>query len=218
MSKIDLSNISSAELEELLKKKKDQEHKAALEKRNAYEGIKEDLLKRVEKRIMNTSTNVLELFDFIVRETSAFYEVMKEYGQLRKGDRQMSYHINNDHFRIDVKTNKVKKFDERADIAAARLIEFLQGWIKSSDKGVDDPLYQLAMILLERNRQGDLDYKSISKLQDMKNKFNNEEYNDIMRLFEESNVVEGTATYFYFSHRTDLGVWKRIEISFNEMY
>ncbi len=217
MSEIDLTKVSSEQLEKLLKEKKEQERQEAITRREAYEGIRADVMLQIEQKVRAVSEDVKNLFDFVVDETSAFYDVMKEYGQLRRGDAQMSFLIPSENFRIEVKTNKVKKFDERADIAAARLIEFLQAYIASSEKGSDDPMYQLGMTLLERNRYGDLDYKSISKLYDLEQKFNSEEYSDIMQLFRESNIVEGTATNFYFWERTSLGVWRKIEPSFNRM-
>ena len=67
---------------------------------------------------------------------------------------------------------------------------------------------------LERNKTGDLDYKSISKLYELEDKFD-EEYAEIMRLFKEANVVQTTATNYYFSKRNaENGVWTRIEPSF----
>jgi len=211
-----LTNLSSEQLEELLKQKKEKERRTALIRKEAYEGIRAELLQRIEQKVRAVSGDVKGLFDFIVNETGAFYEVMKEYGQLRKID-QMSFLIPSESFRIEVKTNKVKKFDERADIAASRLIEFLQDWIKQSNKGSDDPMYQLAMMLLERNKYGDLDYKSISKLYELEQKFGSEEYSEIMQLFRESNIVEGTETNFYFWEKTPLGVWRKIEPSFNRL-
>ena len=134
MSDIDLTKISSEELEELLKQKKEQERQTVITRREAYESIRAELLHRVEQKVRAVAGDVKDLFDFIVDETSTFYEIMKEYGQLRRGDAQMSFLIPSEKFRIEVKTNKVKKFDERADIAASRLIEFLQSYIKSSAK------------------------------------------------------------------------------------
>jgi len=214
--KLDLSKLSFEQLEDLLREKKEQERTQALQKRVAYESIRAELLCKVEQRVRAVAQEVKGLFDFIVGETGAFYDVMKEYGQLRKAD-QMSFLIPSENFRIEVKTNKVKKFDERADVAASRLIEFLQDWIKQSDKGSDDPMYQLAMTLLERNKYGDLDYKSISKLYELEQQFNSSEYSDIMQLFRESNIVEGTATNFYFWEKSGLGVWRKIEPSFNRL-
>ena len=216
MDKLDLSKLSSEQLEELLKKKKEEERQTALVRRDAYEGIRAELLQKIEQKVRAVAGDVRDLFDFVVNETSAFYEVMKEYGQLRRSE-QMSYLVSSDKFRIEVKANKVKKFDERADIAASRLIEFLQDWIKQSNKGSDDPMYQLAMMLLERNKYGDLDYKSISKLYELEQQFGSTEYSEIMQLFRESNVVEGTETNFYFWEKSNLGVWRKIEPSFNRL-
>ncbi len=216
ISQLNLSEISSSELERLLEEKRKQENTERLKRREAYESIKDDVVKRIQGRVIKATEIVKELFDFVSEETSAFYDVMAEYGQLRY-DSQMSFTISSGNFKVVRKTNKVKRFDERADIAAIRLIEFLQEWIKNSSKGVDDPMYQLAMTLLERNKNGDLDYKSVSKLYDLEDQFNHPEYSEIMRLFKESNIVEGTAVNFYFFERTQMGVWRKVEPSFNRL-
>lgn len=100
-------------------------------------------------------------------------------------------------------------------MAAIRLIDFLNDWMRKREKGADDAMYQLAMTLLERNKMGELDYKSINKLYEMEEKFNNPEYSAIMQLFKESNVVNGTAINYYFYRKSDRGVWLKVEPSFN---
>lgn len=213
---MDIKNLTDEQKAELLAELQADKKKSAEQKRNAYEGIRKDVVNRIMGRVETTGEDVKDLFDFVTRETSAFYDIMNEYGQLNR-DGQMNYKITEGNYRIEVKTNKVKKFDERAEIAERRLIEFLKDWIKNSDKGTDDPMYQLAMSFISRNRQGDLDYKSISKLYAMESNFNAPEYSDIMQLFKESHCVEGTATNFYFYKRDELGVWRKIEISFNRL-
>jgi hypothetical protein len=217
MDEKEFKGMSYAELLELAKKKKEEERDAALIRRDAYEGIRAGVNYNIEQKVLKAVGEVKELFDFVMGETSAFYNVMKEYGQLRNGDAQTSFVIPGETFKIEVKSNKVKKFDERADVAAQRLIEFLQGYIKQSEKGSDDPMYQLAMMLLGRNKYGDLDYKSISKLYELEGRFNDDEYTSIMNLFRESNVTEGTATNFYFWKKNNRGVWLKLEPSFNRL-
>lgn len=213
---IDLTKVSAEELEQLLAKKKQQETEAKLKRREAYESIRAEVVQKIETKVRAVASDVLGLFVFVTEETEAFRELMAEYGQLiRPG--QLSYTLQEGNFKIEVKTNKVKKFDERADVAAARLIEFLQAWIDRSEKGTNDPMYQLGMTLLERNKYGDLDYKSISKLYDLEDRFNDPAYSAIMALFKESNIVEATATNFYFWEKSDLGVWRKIEPSFNRL-
>jgi len=212
----DLSKLTSKELEELLAKKKQEEHIAAMTRREAYEGIRAELVYKIERKVRETVENVVALHQFCVDELGAFRNVLSEYGQLRNQD-QMNFKIQDGKFCIEVKACKVKRFDERADAAATRLIEFLQSWIKGKEDGAENPMYQLAMTLLERNKYGDLDYKSISKLYDLEERFNDPEYSAIMALFKESHLVEGTSTNFYFYEKTELGVWKKLEPSFNRL-
>ena len=213
---MDLSKLTSKELKELLKQKKEEERRLSLQNRDAYEAIRAELVQRFEQKTALLSEEVAAFHAFCVDELTAFRQTLADYGQLRR-EGQMSFTIQEGDFKIEVKSNKVKRFDERADAAAARLIDFLQRWIEGKDDGADNPMYQLAMTLLERNKNGDLDYKSISKLYDLEGRFDDEEYSAIMSLFKESHLVEGTATNFYFYKRDELGVWRRKEISFNRM-
>ena len=96
-------------------------------------------------------------------------------------------------------------------------MDYLNAWIgKKGDDG-RNPMYKLAMSLLQRNEAGDLDYKSISRLYELEDDFNDPEYSEIMQLFRESNVVEGTVIRFYFEEKDGNNQWKRIEPSFNKM-
>jgi hypothetical protein len=213
---IDLSQVSSADLEALLLQKKKEERDNKLNRRAAYEGIRADVVLHIEQKVRQVTSDVMGLFAFVSQETEAFRAIMGEYGALRS-DNQMSYTLQEENFKIEVKTNKVKKFDERADVAASRLIEFLRAWIANKEKGTEDPMYQLAMTLIERNKYGDLDYKSISKLYDLEESFNSPDYSAIMALFRESHLVESTATNFYFWQKNNLGVWTKLEPSFNRL-
>ena len=210
------SDLTVEEIADLLKKKQQEQKEHKMNKRAAYEGIRADLVYKIECAVKRVAGDVQDLYNFVSKETLAFRDIMGEYGALRR-ENQMSYTLEEGDFRIEVKTNKVKGFDERADLAATRLIEFLTKWISDSEKGKNDPMYQLAMTLMERNKYGDLDYKSISKLYELEEDFANEEYSAIMVLFRESNVVEGTAINFYFWERNSMGVWKKVEPSFNRL-
>ncbi|WP_288317119.1 DUF3164 family protein [uncultured Muribaculum sp.] len=196
----------------MLEELRAEERQATRDRREAYESIRAQFMHEVKGHLLPLVENVREFRDWIEREAEGFYAIMREYGQLRKED-QSSFTIVDGDMKIEVRSNKVKTFDERADMAAERLMEYLKAYVAGSEKGYDDPMYQLAMTLLERNRQGDLDYKNISKLYEMEDRFD-EEYKSIMSLFRESHTVTKTATNFYFSQRDKNGVWRRIEPSF----
>lgn len=212
----DLSKLSSRELAGLLARKRDEERQQALVKREAYEGIRAGLVHEMETKVRAVCEEVKGMHTFCVDQLGAFRNTLAEYGQLRSAS-QMNFTIQEGRFRIEVKSCKVKKFDERADAAASRLIEYLQAWIQGKEDGRDNPMYQLTMTLLERNKYGDLDYKSISKLYELEDRFNDPAYSAIMSLFKESHLTEGTSTNFYFSEKNEMGVWRRLEPSFNRL-
>lgn len=210
---MDINNLSKEERAELLHALKKQEKEDSINRREAYETLRHQFAFDVESKLMPVVNNVAGFREWLEAESGAFRNVMRDYGQLRRGEEQASFSVVDGNFKLEVKSNKVKSFDERADMAAERLINYLKDYIRRTDKGVDDPMYQLAMTLLERNKQGDLDYKSISKLYFLESNFD-EEYAAIMQLFKESNVVYKTAVNYYFYKRDENGVWRRVEPSF----
>ncbi len=216
MKEFNIEELSLEEMEVVERQIQNRKSKEKEENQAAYLKLRNDFMITLKHCVLSES-KAIETFAAFVREESAgFMEVMKEYGQLRRTG-QMSYVLIHNDFRFEVKANKVKKFDERADVAAERLIDFLRQWIEDKDKGADDPLYQLAMTLIERNANGDLDYKQISKLYQLEDKFKNSEYSEIMSLFKESHTVESIAVHYYFYQKDEYDVWRKIEISFNRI-
>lgn len=210
---VDLSSMSAEEKAALLAQLQSEAQTNRLSRREAYEALRKDFLQTVKESVTTTAEQVGAFKKQLDELVKTFVEVMREYGQV-KNDSQTSYTIGDETFKLEVKFQKVKGFDERADMAAERLVEYLKGYMEKSANGVDDPMYQMAMTLLERNKKGDLDYKSISKLYELEDKFD-EEYGEIMKLFRESNVVQNTATNYYFSQRdAESGVWRKVEPSF----
>ena len=211
---IDLSQMTAEEKKALLAQLNADANESRQAKRDAYEGLRAEFMHRVEESLVNVTADVKGFKQWLEKESGGFISVMRDYGQLKNAD-QRNYTITDGDFRLQVASNSVKGFDERADMAAERLVAYLKNYMQKSEKGQEDPMYQLAMTLLERNQRGDLDYKSISKLYELEDKFGDQEYKDIMMLFKESNVVQKTAVnYYFFRRHKETGVWIRIEPSF----
>lgn len=209
----DIKSMSKEQKAALLAQLQQEEKEDRVSRRETYEGLRAEFMHEVEKKVTALVDDVKGFRKWLATETDGFTAVMKDYGQV-KSDEQRSYTITDGDFRLELKSNKVKAFDERADMAAERLIDYLKRYMQKSEKGADDPMYQMAITLLERNKMGDFDYKSISKLYELEDKFD-EEYADIMRLFKEANVVQRNAINYYFYKRNpDNGVWTRVEPSF----
>lgn len=208
-----LKSMSKEQRAALLAQLQNEAKNDRVAKRESYEALRAEFMYDVLTRVNDVEQTVSGFKKWLDDETGAFTKVMREYGAV-KNESQQSYTITDGDFKLEVKFNKVKGFDERADLAAERLVDYLKRYMEASEKGVEDPMYQMAMTLLERNKTGDLDYKSISKLYELEDKFDGE-YAEIMQLFKEANVVQNTATNYYFSKRDpENGVWSRIEPSF----
>lgn len=208
-----LKGLSAEQQEELLRTLTANKQQSELDKRNAYESIRTSFGRNVKDEVVRVALSVKKFRDWLDKESEGFKEVMAEYGKLRSKE-QRGYTLVVDDFKLEVKSQDVKGFDERAELAAQRLMEYLGAYIDKSEKGEDDPMYQLCMNLLERNRNGKFNYTSISKLYQLEGKFNDEEYTSIMNLFRESNVTKETVVSYYFSQKAEDGVWRKIEPSF----
>ena len=215
MEQIDVTKLTEEQRKELLKQLQQDETDIRRARREAYEMSKAAFMESVFGMVDEQKAALDKFNSDLVEGIKDFRKVMEKYGQMR--DDQLSFTLIWNDNKLIVKTNKVKRFDERADMAAARLIDFLKAYIKRTDNGQNDPLYQLAMKMIERNRQGDLDYKQVSNLYELEGRFNDPEYTAIMELFRESHIIEGTATHFYFFRKSENGFWRKIELSFNQL-
>ena len=210
---VNIQKLSKEERVKLLAELQNEENQTRIARRETYEALRAEFIHNVDERLQQVVTDVRCFHDWLQGEVEGFVSIMKDYGQVRNSE-QRSYTVTDGDFRLEIASNKVKGFDERADLAAERLIDYLKRYMKKSEKGSDDPMYQMAMTLLERNKAGDLDYKSISKLYDLEAKFDGE-YSEIMNLFKEANVVQKNAVNYYFSKKNPkTNVWERIEPSF----
>ena len=213
-SPVDISMLTAEQRQTLLAQLNAEAKVDRINRRDAYEGLRADFIHRVEEKTEQIVSDTQSFKLWLEQEADAFVKIMRDYGQVKGAD-QRNYTITDGDFRLQVSSNNVKGFDERADLAAERLIDYLKRYMQKSEKGSDDPMYQMAMTLLERNKVGDLDYKSISKLYELEDKFGDAEYAEIMQLFKESNVIQKNAINFYFWRKDQkTGVWVRIEPSF----
>jgi hypothetical protein len=216
MSEIDLGKLSAQEKAGLVQRLLAEQKAEESLRKEAYEKLREDYMLRIKDKVYKYLESGKEFKKWLRKESEAWFSIMKEYGKLKR-DEQMGFLLRDDEFKFQVKGNRVKGFDERADIAEKRLVEFLDKYIENSEKGTKDPMYKLAMMMIQRNEDGDLDYKSISRLYELEPDFNDPEYSEIMNLFRESNVVEETVINFYFEEKNSYNVWRKIEPSFNRM-
>ncbi len=216
MSKqIDLSKLSAAELEQMLKEKKKEENALQEAKRKRYEDDRNALISDLGGFAETLVLQMLDLKRASFIQLSAFREQMLEYGSLRRGERNKgSFEIKNEDYKIIFTSQINKRFDERAELAETKLRAFLESFIRKKDKAV----YSLVKSLLEKNKAGDYDIDLINRLYKMENDFEDQNWKDAIRLFKESYNPYGTAQYVrFFKKNTTNNAWEAIVLDFAKL-
>lgn len=76
-----LNGLSAEQQEELLKTLAAKKQQSELDKRNAYEGIRDNFAKSVKDKVVELSLRVKDFRDWLDKEGEGFKEVMSEYGE-----------------------------------------------------------------------------------------------------------------------------------------
>ena len=116
-----LKGMSAADRKALLNELRAEEQQATRDRREAYEALRAQFMYEVKGHLMPVVENVRAFREWVEREAAGFYALRRDYGQLRK-EEQSSFTIVDGDLKIEVRSNNVKTFDERADMAAERLM------------------------------------------------------------------------------------------------
>lgn len=135
---MNIDNLSEKELSDLLAKISAEKKRKADAKRKNYQKLRTKFLASVEKRVRRYVKDGQELKEWLRQESESYYNALKEYGELKR-DEQLGFTVNNDTFRVQVKGNRVKRFDERADVAEKRLIDYLKNGLPRRVKEKEIP-------------------------------------------------------------------------------
>ena len=134
---VDIKSLSKEQRAALMAQLQQEEKEDRIARRETYEALRGEFMQDVKPKVTSLVEDVKGFRGWLEKEADAFTKVMKEYGQV-KSDEQRSYTITDGDFRLEVKSNKVKGFDERADMAADRLIDYLKRYMQNSEKGLDE--------------------------------------------------------------------------------
>lgn len=211
---IDLSSLSAADLRKALEAKEQAERKAEQDKRRQYEQDRDDLIMFLGEGAKTLAVSMQAFKNIAFTQLSAFREQMLAYGDIRGGkDNKGSFEIKNDHFKIVFRTHVIKAFDERAELGASKLREFLKGFVKKRDREV----YTLVESLLDRNSNDEYDINLINRLYKLEDRFDDDNWREAIKLFKEAYNPKKTAQYIQFYTLNDQGGWDNVVLDFAKL-
>ncbi len=180
---INLSELSSSELEKLLTEKRKEEARKRQEAKKRYENERDEMIVQLLASAGQLNLLLREFKTEVFGKIEQFKELAAKYGDVRKNSKGgFSIRTNDSKYKISYKRNKVNEFDERADMSLDLIKEFLESTVKKRDQSS----YKIISKILARNKAGDLNVDRVLNLLDLRNDFNDQRWQKAMQLLEES--------------------------------
>jgi hypothetical protein len=210
--KIDLSKLSTKELEELLEKRKKTEQNKAEKEKAEYEKNRDI---NVEKMITTAKALYRELGEFkqfchITMDEQAVK--LSEYGKLRSNSKGgFSITNSDDTMRVTRRRDTEPVWDERS----SKAIELIKDFLTDTIKKRDTKLYEILISFLERNANGDLEYSRVMDLYKHENKFDDPRWKEGLKLIKESfsNHLKGFG--YELKVKGEDGKWQNLLLNFS---
>lgn len=193
------SELTHEELEELLKSKKKKREREELKRREAYTQEREVLIKSLSSQARQLNDQLADFKGKAFDQLSTFYNKMKEYGEIpedNKGNFTIKTHDGS--VKIEFTNHIIREFDERAEAAAAHLEEFLkEEFVKKRNQDG----YDMIKSITKKGKDGKFDVNLISRLEQIRNRFDHPEWIKALDLFKEAYAEYGSSQYVRFYMR-----------------
>ena len=180
--KVDLSSLSDEELQKALKQREEKLRQERQRRKQEYEAERDALVTDLVTKAHKLHKEMAEFKKEAYQKLEEFREKAKKYGDVRSHSKG-GFSLRNSETgqKVTLERNTKAEYDERADLAASLIKEFLGDMVKKRDKDA----YEMISSLLEKNKAGDFNPSMIVKLIRMKDRFNDERWQKAVELFEE---------------------------------
>lgn len=209
---VDLSSMSTKQLEELVAQRKKSENEKLEKERKVYEADR-------DKNVLDIMGEAKEIAQRMIEFKKKCHEVMDdqhtsltEYGKINgKSKGGFSITHSDGDLRIIRRRDTEPQWDERADKGVELIKLFLEDAVKKANK----KMFEILMTFLEKNKKGELEFSAVFQLMTHRNKFDDERWLEGLSLLEQSfsNHLKGYG--YEFKHRDEGDHWKPVLLNFS---
>jgi len=217
MSKIDLTQLSADQRKELMNElgRQNAAEKKQLEReQKKYEKEKYAFVKKMFAKGAALHQALKEFKEELAEGMDQHAVRLANYGKIRKNSKggfQIEDESNTE--RIKRIRDTEPTWDERATKAESLIKEFLMDTVKKRDKKT----FEMLMVFLERNKNGDLELSRVMDLLQFEDNYDDVRWKEGLRLLKQSyrNVLKGFG-YLLQEKGTD-GKWKSLVLNFSSI-
>jgi hypothetical protein len=206
------TELTAAELRDLLKKKEADDAKKLETEKLAYERNRDIVVDKILTTAKTLARELSEFKQFCHIEMDNQAVALSNYGKIRSNSKG-GFSITNtdDTMRVTRRRDTEPVWDERSTKAVELIKDFLGDTIKKRDI----ELYEILLGFLERNQKGDLEYGRVMDLYKHEGKFDDPRWKEGLRLIKESfsNHLKGFGYEFKF--KDENGKWQNLLLNFS---
>ena len=209
-----INELSTQELEALLKARKKEEKTKADNQKKRY-------VKERDNTIETLFDEARELSLLLSRFKQKCHVIMD--AQKTKLDSYGAIKSNSKGGFSIVHTDAVTSITRRRDTdpvwdeRAHKAVELIKDFISSTIKKRDAKLHDILLGFLERNAKGDLEYAKVMELLNHEDKFDDERWVEGLRLIKESYSQGFKAFGYEFKQKDAHGKWKSLTLNFSSL-
>ncbi len=217
MSTIDLTKLSKEDREKLMNDLQEQnkaDRKQLEREQKKYESEKYAFVKKMFSKGIALHEALKDYKEELADGMDQHSIRLSNYGKIRKNSKG-GFQIEN-----DGNTQRIKRvrdteptWDERASKAESLIKEFLMETVKKRDKNT----FEMLMVFLERNKNGDLELSRVMDLLQFEDHYDDIRWKEGLRLLKQSyrNVLKGFG--YLLQEKGIDGKWKSLTLNFSSI-
>jgi hypothetical protein len=214
MSEVNVNELSAAELEQLLKKKKAEEAQKRQEQKAAYEAERDEKIMELMREAVKYSA-MLRGFKELLHELFEQQQTrLNEYGEIRSNSKG-GFSIT--HSSGDYRVKRIRATEPSWDERSLKAVELISEFLQSTVKKKDLKTYEILMTFMSRNKNQDLEYNKVMELLQHEDKYDDPRWKEGLQLLRESYSLNQRGFRYDFFVKDQEGSWERIELNFSSL-
>lgn len=207
-----ISEMTTAELEQFLKKRKADEQKKNEKRKADYQTDKDKFLQDVVHQFKDLAVILSTLKSDVITHSENFNALKYELdGKVVKETK--SFELKNDFVKIIVETQDRFEFNDQAPVHINAIKDLFKAKFENRNKA----MYTLLDSILMRNSNGDYNAKLLTKARAQVRKIGDDQLTEEFDKLNDCLVVTGSAKYVRVYTKDDKNKWRDISLNFSSM-
>lgn len=210
-----IDQMSTDELKAYLAQREKSDADRLKKEREEYEKKVNDATERIVIDAKELHAKMQTFFNDTTSSLREMRDLLNQYGEIKSTSKGGFHRVTADgKSKVVYRYTTVCAWDERAEKAESLLRDFLTDFVKKRDL----QMYKVISALLERNKEGNLEYSRIQSLYSQEQEFDDPRWKEAIRLFKESfKPVDSKMRIEVYQKSPESGKWEPITLNLSSL-